>query len=292
MTDQELKRRPRFVAPELDQREATDRGAMQGRQVGVVGLVARVGGLAELFGGEGVDNAGLEAGGGEGVLDRAVVATGAFDGDQEVFQVVVVDRLAESIDGGVEGRPVVCEGRRSHEHVAIEIGEHPLGPGLGAIDRDDAEVLGPNFLDARVKRAARLLKNVRASRAGALARVRTGHQNCLRTGVRAAPILSAAVWMSVLLLRKPTYQGSGVNGTSLSRKVNGTLGFSPGRGVGAGVGTPWGDVSWPVVRCDRGGRQRGGRRSRPRWSATGPPACSRRRTPPRPRTPPASAPPL
>src|SRR5262245_30699627 len=210
MTDQELKRRPRFVAPELDQREATDRGAMQGRQVGVVGLVARVGGLAELFGGEGVDNAGLEAGGGEGVLDRAVVATGAFDGDQEVFQVVVVDRLAESIDGGVEGRPVVCEGRRSHEHVAIEIGEHPLGPGLGAIDRDDAEVLGPNFLDARVKRAARLLKNVRASRAGALARVRTGHQNCLRTGVRAAPILSAAVWMSVLLLRKPTYQGSGV----------------------------------------------------------------------------------
>ena len=65
----------------LEQAEAVDGGAVDGGEIGVVGLVAGVGGLSELLGGEGVDDADLEAGLGEGALDRSVVAAGALDGD-------------------------------------------------------------------------------------------------------------------------------------------------------------------------------------------------------------------
>src|SRR6266850_5177799 len=141
--------------------------------------------LAELFGRERVDDAGLEAGGGEGVLNGAMVTAGPLDGDHEVAQVVVAAGPAELIDGGVEGGAVVREQRGGHQDVAVEIGEHPLGAGLGAIDRDDAEVFGTDLLDARMKSAAGLLNNVGASRTGAMTGARTGHRDCLRTGVRA-----------------------------------------------------------------------------------------------------------
>ena len=62
---------------------------MDGGQVGVVGLVAGIDGLAVLLGGEGMEDAGLEAGGGEGALHEAVVAAGAFDGDEAIVEVVV-----------------------------------------------------------------------------------------------------------------------------------------------------------------------------------------------------------
>ena len=48
--------------------EAVDRGAEDGREVGIVGLTVGGGGLAELFGGEGMDDADLEAGGAEARL--------------------------------------------------------------------------------------------------------------------------------------------------------------------------------------------------------------------------------
>src|SRR5262249_60463393 len=51
--------RPVVVGPgRLPQAEAVGGGAADGGQVGVVGLVARVGGLAVLLGGEGVGQAG------------------------------------------------------------------------------------------------------------------------------------------------------------------------------------------------------------------------------------------
>ena len=50
----------------LEQAEAVDGGAVDGGEIGVIGLVAGVGGLSELFGGERVDDADLGAGLGEG----------------------------------------------------------------------------------------------------------------------------------------------------------------------------------------------------------------------------------
>ena len=41
-----------------------------------------------MAGDRGVDDAGVEAGGGEGALHRAVIAAGLLDGDDEVAEVV------------------------------------------------------------------------------------------------------------------------------------------------------------------------------------------------------------
>jgi len=112
---------------------------------------------------------------------------------------VSADGLTELVDRGVESGSVMREQRGRHQDVAVEISEHPLGARLGAIDRDDAEVLGADLLDARVECAAGLLQNVGTSATRALASVRTGHGDRLRIGVRAAPILATAVRMSVLL---------------------------------------------------------------------------------------------
>ena len=49
------------------------------------------------------------------------------------------------------------------EDGAREVGEHPLGAVLGAIDGDDAEVLGSNAFDACVEDAAGLVNGVGAA---------------------------------------------------------------------------------------------------------------------------------
>src|SRR6516164_200455 len=73
----------------LDQAEAVDGGALDGGEVGVVGLVAGVGRQAELPGGQGMDDAGLEAGGDGGALHRQVIVAGALDDDDGVAEVMV-----------------------------------------------------------------------------------------------------------------------------------------------------------------------------------------------------------
>jgi hypothetical protein len=142
----------------LEQAEAVGAGTEDGGEVGVVGLVVGVGGLAVLLGGEGVDQPRLEAGGAEGTLDGAVVLAGELDEDDEVAQVVLLLGAAEAIDGGLEVAAGVGQGGGLEQDVAVEVGEQPLGAGLGAVDGDDAEVLGPDLLDAGDQLAARLLE--------------------------------------------------------------------------------------------------------------------------------------
>jgi hypothetical protein len=100
-----------------------------------------------------VDDAGVEAGGGEGALHRAVIAAGPFDGDAGVAEVVLGDGPPEVVDGGVETRAGVRDGGQRDEGAAVEVGERPGGAGLGAVDGDDAEGLGPDGLDARGQEA-------------------------------------------------------------------------------------------------------------------------------------------
>jgi hypothetical protein len=54
-----------------------------------------------------VDHAGLEAGGGKGALDNAVIASGAFDGHEAIVELVVGEGLANARNGGVEGGSVM-----------------------------------------------------------------------------------------------------------------------------------------------------------------------------------------
>ena len=55
-----------LIERRLDQTEAIDGGAMDGLEVGLIGLVLGIGGDAELLGGQGMDDPRLEAGGDEG----------------------------------------------------------------------------------------------------------------------------------------------------------------------------------------------------------------------------------
>ena len=64
---------------------------MHGSQIGVVGLVAGVGGLPMLLGGQRVDDPDLEARLGEGTLDGAVVASRPFD-DHDLIRIPACSR--------------------------------------------------------------------------------------------------------------------------------------------------------------------------------------------------------
>lgn len=58
----------------LRQAKAADSGAVNGREIGVVGLVAWISRLSKLFGGKGMNDADLEPGLGEGALNYLVIA--------------------------------------------------------------------------------------------------------------------------------------------------------------------------------------------------------------------------
>jgi hypothetical protein len=97
--------------------------AKDGGDVGVIGFVVGVGGLAVLFGGQGMDEARLEAGLAEGVLDGSMIFAGAFDGDNEVTEVVKLASLADTVEGGLEVAALVVQGVRWEQGVAVEVGE-------------------------------------------------------------------------------------------------------------------------------------------------------------------------
>ena len=143
----------------FQQSEAVRGGAPEGGQVGVVGFVAGVGGLAVVLGGEGMDQARLEAGLAEGELHGPMVFAGAFDGDDQVGQVVLAHRLADAVDGGLQVATLVRQGRRFEQDAAVEIGEEVARAGLGTIDGEDAKVLGADRLDAGREQAVGLLQH-------------------------------------------------------------------------------------------------------------------------------------
>jgi len=155
VADQQLQRRPGFIAGGLHQRTAGDGGAVHGAQVGVVGLVPGINRLAILFGDKRMEDPGLEAGGREGTLDEAVVATGAFDGDEAIPEFVVGKGQSNPGAGGVELGAVMGDPGRRDEDVAIKVGQEELGTRLGRVEADDAEVLRADLLHARVQHAAR-----------------------------------------------------------------------------------------------------------------------------------------
>jgi hypothetical protein len=156
LADEQLQDGPGLVAVGFLQSAAGDGGAVDGGQIGVIGFVAGIDTLAVLLGDKGMENTGLEAGAGEGTLDEAVIATSAFDGDEAVVELVLGKGLANLSDGVGEGEPVVLDVGRWDEHPAVEIGEEKLGTHLGAVEAEDAEMIGADSLHARVELPARL----------------------------------------------------------------------------------------------------------------------------------------
>src|SRR6516165_2611907 len=127
LADEQLQGGPGLVAAGFLEGAAGDGGAVNGAEVGVIGFVAGINGLAILLGDEGMENAGLETGAGEGALDEAVVASGAFDGDDAIEELVVGEGLSDLSDGGVESQTVVRDVGWWDEHAAVEVGQEKLG---------------------------------------------------------------------------------------------------------------------------------------------------------------------
>jgi len=108
-----------------------------------------------------------------------VVAAGALDGDDVVLDAVLVQGRAEEPHGGLKTGLIVRDGGRFDEDPAVEIGEHHFGPGLGAIDAEDAEVLGSDGLDPGMEHSVGLLDGVRAATAARFRPSGTSHRQDL-----------------------------------------------------------------------------------------------------------------
>src|SRR5262249_53825019 len=207
MADDELQGGPGLVARRFEQGAAGDGGAMDGGEVPVIGLVAGIGGLAILLGAKGMEDACLEASGGEGALHQAVIAAGAFDGDQAITEIMSSKSATDLGDGRVEVRAVVGNDGGGDEHVAVEVGEQELGAVLVAVAADDAKVLGADLLHAGVQNALRLAEGGRGRAAGrTLAGARGRHGISLQTKGEAHPILAAGARQELFTSLKPTYQ--------------------------------------------------------------------------------------
>jgi hypothetical protein len=208
LADEQLQGGPGGVAGRLPESAAGDRGAVNRCQVGVIGFVAGIDRLAILLGNKRMEDARLETGGGEGALDEAMIAAGAFDGDEAVEEVVLCEGLTHLADGGVKSGPRVFDGGGRDQNAAIKIGEQHLGANLGAVEAENAKGIGSDLLDAGVKQAARLGDMVvKAPRCRTIASTKGGHENSLRDkGWGLSHSRSGQSGRSSFSL-KPTYQG-------------------------------------------------------------------------------------
>lgn len=145
-----------FGPDRLEESEAELGGAEDGGDVGVVGFVVGIGRLSELARSVRVHEPGFELGELASALEVAVVGAGHFDCDDEIANVVLLALRANASDGMLElGSGVFDHGGRQKD-LAVEIEEGELGAELGDIDADDAEVFGPDGLNAGRERTMRL----------------------------------------------------------------------------------------------------------------------------------------
>jgi hypothetical protein len=129
VADAELAARPGLLRRWFEEGKARDRSTLDSRQVGVIGLVARVLGLAELLGREGMDHARLQARRREGALHDTVVTTGSLDGDPEIMQFVGRQCLTELDEGLVQRNAVLLDRGWGYHDSTEEVAEHPHGCG-------------------------------------------------------------------------------------------------------------------------------------------------------------------
>src|SRR6266702_1612063 len=148
VADEQLQGGPGLVAAGFQERATRDGSAVDGGQVGIVGLVAGIDRLTVLLGDKGMEDAGLETRRGEGALRDPVIAARAFNGDHAVAELVLLEGLPDLPDGGVQSRPRMRDYRGGNEQASVKVGEERLGADLGAIKADDAEVFRSDELHA------------------------------------------------------------------------------------------------------------------------------------------------
>jgi hypothetical protein len=81
--------------------EAVESGAMESHEIRVIGFVIGICNLSELFSGERVDDANIEAGLAKCHLDRAMVSSGAFECDNKIVNLSQLCSLIDECDSGL-----------------------------------------------------------------------------------------------------------------------------------------------------------------------------------------------
>ncbi len=81
----------------LQQAETADAAAEDRRQVGIIGFVTRIGGLAILFGGVGMKDADFDPRFDEGALDRTMVAPRPLDDGDLIFDAMSPQNVANPL---------------------------------------------------------------------------------------------------------------------------------------------------------------------------------------------------
>ena len=131
---------------------------MNATQVVVIGFVAWIGRQTKLFGRIGMDKTGIPTGVAEGALHDAMVLTSAFNGDDQVAQVMLAHGLANEFHDCLQAGTGVLQRSRVDENSAVEVGQHEFGTKLGTIDADDAEVFWSDRIDTVGKLASGFLE--------------------------------------------------------------------------------------------------------------------------------------
>src|SRR5262249_4076426 len=97
------------------------------------------------------------------------------DGDDQALQAMTPHGIAEGLQRPLEADLGVLDHGRRHEDPAVEVGQHPFGAGLGAINADDAEVLRPHGLNPGMEGAPGFVDQVGVSPTASLRPGRSGH---------------------------------------------------------------------------------------------------------------------
>lgn len=148
----------------LHQSEAHDGRREDADQIGIVRLDARMGRLTEGLAGQRMHDATFQPCGLEGPFDGLMIGSCLLDRQDQVFQVMPGHGFADLQDGHVEVPPLMRQFLRRFQDRAVEVGEHPLGTSLGAVDTDDAEAFRPDTLDPRLQHALRLVNGLGTTR--------------------------------------------------------------------------------------------------------------------------------
>src|SRR5262245_47579345 len=117
------------------------------------------------------------------------------------------------------------DGCRRDQDAAVEIGEHPLGAGLGTIDSHDAEVLRCGLLDPGMQGAGRFGNRGETKRTAAAAAERSSHTNTSgwkRESSQTRRLVRMAGREEFSLRKQITIPGDGTKGGRAPRRLGGS----------------------------------------------------------------------
>ena len=103
--------------------------------------------MTKLVTGEGMDQSRFPTGVPEGILHGPMIDACLFDGDENIPELMLLHGLPNARDRSLKvGLNVRKHGGR-YEYIAKEVAKDEFGAQFGAVNADDAEMLGPNRLN-------------------------------------------------------------------------------------------------------------------------------------------------